>query len=89
MPKRRADLGPAHLARPQKLDHALQLTALALDGLLDRRQPLQQAFRRQLLVSGRLRRRHTTGNDFITESDALVADEDAGRAGDQLSHVML
>jgi hypothetical protein len=43
-----ADLRPTDLARSKKVDHRLELIALALHRLLDRPQSLQQTFCRQL-----------------------------------------
>src|SRR5206468_193401 len=84
-----ADLGPTDPARAQQVDNPLQLIALALDGVLDWLQALEQALGRQLLRRDLGHRRHAVGDDLVAERHALVADEDVRRTRDQLPHVVL
>src|SRR5262249_1839343 len=84
-----ADVGPAHLALAQCVDHLLQLAALALDGLLDGREPLEQSLGRHFGVRQLPRGWWAVGDDLVTELHALVADEDAAGTADQLADLML
>src|SRR5581483_4601540 len=87
--ERAADFGPAHLARPQQLNHRLQLIALALQRLLDRLQALQQTLGRQIVARGLGDLRLSAGNDLVAQRNALIANEDVSRSDNQRFHLVL
>ncbi len=86
-----ADPGPANLASAEFLDQGVQLTAHPVKRPFYGFQPGQQAVRRHIVKLelffidlGR-----ATGDDYVAKCDALVADEDAARSGDELGNLML
>jgi len=83
-------LGPTDVAGSKEIDHPLELITLALKGVLDWLKSRQQTFGRQVSVRSDFRLIwKATSNDFITQLDALIADEDGGRTCNQLPHLML
>src|SRR5580700_4541237 len=85
----RTNHSPTHLTRPQKIDGLPKLIAFALHRLLDGPKPFQQPLRWQFLDRRGFRAWKMTGDDLIAQRDALVADENATGAGNQLPHLVL